>query len=403
MHTVKKKMVLVFVAIVALMPTVVAQKKFQLKGEIGGANGEVIRLTYGQAAKGEMTSDSVTVAEGKFSFEGVIEGSTFGYITVGNRDSRSRNYFMMIMEPTSMKLVLNKEQLDQSILTGSKEHAKYAALELQKKPIIEEMKPLQDRYSEASTAYAEANKALKALEAKADSLKEESAAIREQFSPYQERMGRIDEEFIRQNPGSVVSAYLLRFKVSSMSLEEVEAYYNAFTKDVQNSSFGQDVWNEIQKMRSGSPGSKAFVFAKEDIHGEPLSLADFKGKYVLVDFWASWCVPCRKGNPHLIDLYNKYKADGFEIIGVSDDDRDEVAWKKAVEKDQIGIWKHVLRGLKRVGNTFDRSQDISEHYGVHTLPTKILIDPDGAIIGRYASGAGSDAELDAKLKEVFDK
>lgn len=402
MHSVKKKIVLVLVAMVALMPTLVAQQSFRLKGKIGDAEGEVVRLSYGKPLTGEMISDSVTVVDGKFSFQGVIEGPTFGYVTVGTQDPTSRDYFTMIMEPTSMKLVLNKEQLNQSTLTGSKEHAKYANLELQKKPIMEEMKPLQARYSEASSAYAQASKALRELEAKADSLKEESAAIREQFSPYQERMGIVDEAFIRENPGSVVSAYLLRFKVSSMPLEKVETYYHAFTKDVQNSSFGQDVWNEIQQMRSGSPGSKAFVFAKEDIHGKPLSLADFKGKYVLVDFWASWCVPCRKGNPHLIDLYNKYKADGFEIIGVSDDDSNESAWKKAVEKDQIGIWRHVLRGLKRVGNTFDRSQDISEHYGVHTLPTKILIDPDGVIIGRYASGAGSDDDLDRKLAEIFE-
>jgi thiol-disulfide isomerase/thioredoxin len=135
-----------------------------------------------------------------------------------------------------------------------------------------------------------------------------------------------------------------------------------------------------------------------------LKLTDFRGKYVLVDFWASWCVPCRAGNPHLLSLYAKYKDKGFEIIGVSDDDSNHEAWKKAVEKDGIGVWKHVLRGLKRDPNSeygFDKSASISDRYGISSLPTKILIDPAGVIIGRYGGGGEDDAAMDKKLAEVF--
>ncbi|RYG08102.1 MAG: TlpA family protein disulfide reductase, partial [Chitinophagaceae bacterium] len=138
-----------------------------------------------------------------------------------------------------------------------------------------------------------------------------------------------------------------------------------------------------------------------DIGGKPLSLADFKGKYVLLDFWASWCVPCREGNPHLKKLYAQYKNKGLEIIGVSDDDSKPYAWKAAVAQDQIGMWKHVLRGLKRVGDTYDRTNDISENFGIHTLPTKILIDRNGKIVGRYGGGGESDEAMDKKLAEIF--
>lgn len=122
---------------------------------------------------------------------------------------------------------------------------------------------------------------------------------------------------------------------------------------------------------------------------------------MLVDFWASWCVPCRKGNPHLKELYSQYKAKGFEVIGISDDDRDHDAWKKAVAKDGLP-WQHVLRGLKYDAvKGFDKTNDISELFGIHSLPTQVLIDPSGKIIARYGEGAAAHEDLDKKLAEVF--
>ena len=130
-----------------------------------------------------------------------------------------------------------------------------------------------------------------------------------------------------------------------------------------------------------------------------ISLSDYKGKYVLLDFWASWCVPCRAGNPHLKELYAKYHDKGIEFIGVSDDDSKPDAWHKAVEKDGLP-WRHVLRGLdmQKLMNNQPNPNDISEKYGIHTLPTKILIDPAGKIIGRYSE---ESEPLDAELKKIF--
>jgi len=96
-------------------------------------------------------------------------------------------------------------------------------------------------------------------------------------------------------------------------------------------------------------------------------------------------------------LYAKYKDKGIEFIGISDDDRNHEAWKKAVEKDGLP-WRHVLRGLKYENGVFDRSTDISENFGIHTLPTKILIDPKGMIVGRFGE---EEEALDKKLKEIF--
>lgn len=274
-------------------------------------------------------------------------------------------------------------------------------LDRDKKVIQQEMSNVLAVYEQKNKAYSEAEKELKALEIKVKALKEEAYAYRDNFEPFNKRRKSIDLNYIKSNPDSYISAYLLRFMVAGTKLSELEGLYGGLSDKVKKSVFGQEIQKEIDDFKSGSPGSKAFEFSSTDINGAPLALTDFRGQYVLLDFWASWCVPCRKGNPHLISLYNKYKASGLEIIGVSDDDRNPDAWRKAVEQDGIQIWKHVLRGLKYVNGKLDRSNAISDQFGTSTLPTKILVNPEGIIIGRYAADADTDADLDKKLKEIF--
>lgn len=393
---------IVLMALLAATLTASAQKKFVINGQAPELNGKYVHLSYGTGNDNQI-KDSVVVANGKFKFTGVVAGPTFGYISLGGRALSFDDVFSVVLEPTTMKMTLDRDSINKSRLTGSKENDKLKSLDEQKAPINKAMEPLRAEYQKRNEEYAKASKALKEMEQKVEAMKIDNYAFRDKFEPFQKQQDAIDRDFIAKNPQSIVSAYLMRFKISGMTLTEAEKVYNTFTSDVKKSSYGKELLNEINKMRSGSPGNPAYVFSKSDIDGKPLSLADYRGKYVLLDFWASWCVPCRQGNPHLISVYNKYKDAGFEIIGISDDDRNEAAWKKAVEQDQIQIWKHVLRGLKMENNVIDRSQDISEHYGIHTLPTKILIDPQGIIIGRYGSGGGSDADLDAKLNAVFSK
>jgi thiol-disulfide isomerase/thioredoxin len=153
----------------------------------------------------------------------------------------------------------------------------------------------------------------------------------------------------------------------------------------------------------GIPGSTAASFSTIDINGKPIKLSDFKGKYVLLDFWASWCVPCRKSNPHLIEIYHQYKAKGFDIIGVSDDDTRQMQWRNAVKHDSTGIWHQILRGAGKITaqKSSGNSKDLHQLYSIQSLPTKILIDPTGKIIGRYGDNDTTDDDLDKKLKEIF--
>jgi thiol-disulfide isomerase/thioredoxin len=319
------------------------------------------------------------------------------YLSLKGARNRELNSLSLFLEPKKINIDIQVDQFRRAKVTGSKTHDEYAKLSAEKEIVLKEMEPLSAAYAKAGEVYREAVKAKKD-EKTLDSLKEVAAAIHEQFTPYRERMDAIDYTFFREHPASYVTAFMLRFHIADLPLATLENYYAGLGSKVQQSELGKYVAEEARKLRNGSPGSKAIGFSTKDINDNTLSLADFKGKYVLLDFWASWCVPCRKGNPHLKELYAKYQEKGIEFIGIADDDRAEDAWKKAVEKDGIGIWKHVRRGLKYENGEFDHSTDISENFGIHTLPTKILIDPNGMIIGRFGE---EEEALDKKLKEVF--
>lgn len=379
-------------------------QQFSIKGKIIGQKTGILTLSY-TGSDGSYTLDSAVIKDGLFEFKGALNEPVMAFFSgeVKSRSMDDPNAATFFIEPGQLTLDVKMNDFKNLVLRGSKTQDEYRALEKLKEPILQEMKPVSDAFQKVNEAYMRAKEDHKP-DSELDALKEKVNLERDKFQPYRERQAKIELAFIASHPNSSLSAYLLRWKVASMSLNEARESFAKLSEKIKQSLYGKDVQKEIRKLESGSPGSIASVFTTQDINGQRLSLADFKGKqYVLLDFWASWCVPCRKGNPHLRSLYSKYKEKGFEIIGVSDDDSNHEAWKKAVAQDQIGVWKHVLRGLKRSPDGFDRSGDISEPYGIHSLPTKILIDKNGMIIGRYGGGGENDEALDLKLEQLFGK
>ena len=378
-------------------------KAFTINGTIEGKNGGYLYITY-EGKDGQSKLDSALVRNHAFVFKGEVNGPSNAYLrsSLKIRNADDPNGVSFFIEAANMKLTLVEGAYKDFKLTGSKTEEENKQLNLLKAPIRAEMKPISEAYRKANAAYSKAIKD-QLPQAEQDVLHQQASAIRDQFEPFNTKMDQIDYAFFLKHPDSYLSAYLMIFKVSGLSLDSVELFYNNMTPRVQQSSYGKMIAAEIVKIKKGSPGAIATIFTATDIDGKPLSLADFKGKYVLLDFWASWCLPCRAGNPHLKKIYAQYQSKGFEIIGISDDDSKPEAWKNAVKQDEIGVWKHVLRGLKWTGESFDRTNDISENFGIHTLPTKILIDKEGKIIGRYGDGAAGDEAMDKKLAAIFGK
>ena len=392
-------------ALLAMAGVAAAQQKpFTITGNIKGKDNAYIYLYYSDDEAGKQKTDSAFIKDGRFSFQGKLAGPTQAGVVLDKQARSIEQYLQLYIVPGEMQLSLDANNLrDGAVLKGSPVQAEADALNKTKAPIYAQLKPLSEAYNKTNAIYIEARKAGKD-EATLEALKEAANKAKDAMDPYYAQLRKKDQEFMDKNPGSYVTASLLRFSISGMPLSEGEERYRKLPEQVKNSGLGKAIKKELDGLRMGSPGATAYVFASKELRGSDLKLSDYKGKYVLLDFWASWCVPCRKGNPHLLSLYSKYRDKGFEIIGISDDDSNPEAWKKAVDKDKIAVWKHVLRGLKRDPNSpmgFDRSADISDRYGIHTLPTKILIDPNGVIIGRYGGGGENDEAMDKKLSEIF--
>ncbi|MET6995765.1 TlpA disulfide reductase family protein [Chitinophaga defluvii] len=376
---IKKSLMLLLWAGISQMVLAQAKPNFTVKGTLEGKPDGVVVLSY-DGAGGKQINTSAAVKNGQFMFSGNIAHTMAARFYYKEEPYNEAHGTMLFLEPGKMQLTVPFEDFSKATLTGSATQTAYSGLEQIKKGIEQKYKLQLDSMRDEPDH-------------------EKASEIRERLAPFFEEMDQADYRFFDQHPQSYVTLWQLRFHSGDLPIEAQQKYYDKLGPALQKTAGGREIAAEIRKLRNGSPGSKAANFSAMDINGKKLSLSDYKGKYVLLDFWASWCVPCRKGNPHLKALYAQYKDKGIEFIGISDDDSNPAAWKKAVAKDDLP-WRHVLRGmdrnLMRAGKTSDK--DISEKYGIHSLPTKILINPEGMIIGRYGSEGD---ELDRMLEKSF--
>lgn len=206
---------------------------------------------------------------------------------------------------------------------------------------------------------------------------------------YHIKIPKANKNFIKSHPDYFISSYALSFLMHDIKTKQTEVLYNTLSNSVKESEYGRQVKLYLANPNQLKIGDYAIDFTLRSNEGNEVSLSSFKGHYVLLEFWASWCGPCLEEIPNLLNAYTRFNLEGFEILSISLDES-EIAWRTAMEKDNM-TWTHVS-DLKGMGG------EVALKYKVGSIPKNLLIDPEGVIINQNLRGD----DLQKALEKIFD-
>ena len=366
------------------------QPAYVINGEITGAEGKAVLSFKNPVSKTDVV-DTVAIENGKFVFNGSVEDVVPGRIVIlAENDEPAAANIYVENAPVTVKLDWNNVKrskrrgniISDVVTEGGINNAfkqKYAA--------IPDSILAQEKYAAFVAGRKEVAKAGNDMQKYMELYGKFMSEFESVSVELEEETSAAKMAFIKANPAVECAAEeFAKMKLGKATLAELEEVFNTFTPQVQNSAMAQGLKKEIEVLRAIQPGVVAPDFTLKNLAGEEFTLSSLKGKYVIIDFWASWCGPCRASIPGVKELYAKYKEKGLEIVGVSCD-RNPEDWKKASEEEQFP-WINLI-------DTQDGNR-AATNYAVHYIPSMFLLDQEGKMIGKM-----NHDELDAKLKELL--
>jgi len=325
----------------------------------------------------EAKPDTAIIAkDGSFSFKGSIAEPIFAsiYFPTSVIESAKQQAIGLFLETGDITISAKKDKLIEAIIKGGNCNKELNEIMAITKPLGSRMVGLSDSIKQYYTSHNVAA---------ATALQQEAMAL-------ETAQNKALSKHVKDHPKSYAAAYLA-FQMNSYetNLDSAESAFINMDASIQSSYYGKKLKAVIDALKSTAIGTMAPAFTANDLQGHPVSLASFKGKYLLLDFWASWCGPCRQENPNVVKAYAMYKNKNFTILSVSLDE-DKAAWQQAIENDKLS-WTQVsdLGGWK---------SPTAALYNIQSIPSNLLLDPTGKIIAKDLRGNDLINELNGVLK-----
>jgi peroxiredoxin len=340
------------------------QKEFVINGYLKGLpdNTEIVLKNEDISTKPIATTNS---KGGKFILKGNISDPSIYNITISGNQQK----LFLFLDNSSVQLTGNKDSLMFAKVSGSPTHNDFSQFN----------REFNQTYARLNFLTQQVNSGKMQVDEK----------VRKEYEQLVNSIDAKTAAYVSAKPGSYVSPFVILVSTQfNDDVVKIEEKFKMLTEPARSGHFGKILQQVISEKKIGAIGTNAIEFVQNDTEGKPVSLSSFRGKYVLVDFWASWCKPCRLENPNVVEAYEKFRKKNFTVLGVSLD-RDREPWIKAIQEDKLA-WTQVS-DLKFWKN------EAAAKYRVQSIPQNFLIDPNGKIVAKNLRGG----DLHQKLNQIL--
>jgi peroxiredoxin len=385
-----KPMLLKFSRVILLVTTALivfscnkaGENEYIITGTIKGVDGKKVYLEVQDDMTGAFkTLDTVVVEGGKFTMKGSAKEADINLIQIESVEGK----IPFILENGDIEMDINKDSLSAVKVTGTYNNDELTAYRELGSAIQKKMMKFQkDNMAKMNQAQQKKDTAT-------------INALSKEYFKFQKDFAAQSEEYVKTHPKAFISLLLIEsFFQQMVEPAKITTYFNGLDKELKANKHGKkiksqlDVINKPATPAGVAVGSVAPDFSAPDPSGKMVSLKQCIGKVTLIDFWASWCNPCRAENPNNVALYNEFHAKGLNIIGVSLD-KDGAKWKEAIAKDKLA-WP-------QISNLKYWDEPIRVTYGVESIPATFLLDANGTVVAKDLTGAA----LKAKVAELLSK